>query len=590
MGKDMLDAEPITVESRFKEEMILTCPLFQRPYVWGQKKNHKNIEKFWDDLDTVLDEEYPSRFLGALVFSADEAGSANQAGQFWVIDGQQRLTTLYLILLAIAERATEFGEAGHKLAEETFERYLVCTKRKSRGCPKLRPTLGDSRQFQTLIAQAASKAGVGDWVQASPATAPGDPDGALIEGYEVINKRIDRELNERGENAFETLDDLRSSVLDSLEFVEIRLGSENDPNEVFDRLNNVGEKLGIVDLVRNDVLKNLDSDPQKAQSVYSNDWLPFENSFADDQAKAKYFFPFALTLDSAATQSSTFATLSKHLTSSRDSDEVAVRDMVRVLRRHQIAYNAIASGELDSLNEPVRERVRRLVDMNCPSSIYPYVMQLLTGVSEGAVTSQAAAACLDVIESFLVRRAIRGIEPTGLHAIFKRLWEVAGDDPVAVRSSITSKTVYFPTDDEVKGAVLTGDLYHRKVCRYAIIEYERATTSGDILETFPPVTIDHVMPQARKEQWEATVSEADHAELLHTWGNLVPLSREANSTKNAGSWEEARGKLKNETVFSTTKTLYDSNETWTATEIRARGTLVADWAVERWPYFGDLLS
>lgn len=595
MATETLDADPVLVLDRFKDEIQLACPLFQRRYVWKQD----NIEQLWADLDTVLDEEYPKRFLGALVFNNETAPKANKAGRYWIIDGQQRLTTLYLMLVAIAEAASQLGREGRDLAQDTFTTYLVSTRSQSKGEPRFRPTLVDTKQFQTILHNAATKAGYAP-VDVAPSVAPGDAKGTMTNGYATIQKAINKRLaNAQGEDdqatdaaqSLQTLESLRSAILEQLEFVEIRLGNEHDPNEVFDRLNKEGERLGIVDLVRNEVLKHLDTDPQAAQMAFSNDWMPFEDGFADETAKTKYFFPFTLTLDEGVTQATTFKKLSEHLreeTSNSDSPQAQVQGMVRSLRRQLFAYNAIHSGRLDHLDEPVKERVRRLVSLNCPSSAYPYVMQLLTASVEGGVSAAEAAQCLAILESFLVRRALCGIEPTGLHAVFKKLWKAAGADPKAVRDGITSKTVVFPEDPAFEAAIRSGNLYARKIRNYVIEEYERSFTTGDVLKTFPTITVDHVVPQTRKGAWETSFSEAEHSLLLHTWANLVPLSTEANSTKGTMSWGDAKDKLGNETVFSTTKHLYDSYQEWTPRSIGARADILVEWSLARWPSFKDL--
>ncbi|MGF9753769.1 DUF262 domain-containing HNH endonuclease family protein [Microvirga sp. 0TCS3.31] len=581
MAKDTLAADPVLVLDRFGDEVQLACPLFQRRYVWGKR----NIEQIFADLDTVIDGQYPKRFMGALVFNNERDTTAKRAGRYWIIDGQQRLTTLFLALLALAEEAAELGDQGRELAEDTFTTYLVSGRSQSKGEPKLRPTLVDSKQFEGLVAKAAKAVGI--TVKVQPHVAPGDATGTMTEGYRVIQGCIRGRLPSKDEatERLAALETIRNTVVESLEFVEIRLGSEHDPNEVFDRLNKEGEKLGILDLIRNEVLKHLDEEPQKAQATFSNDWMPFEDAFEDESAKAKYFFPFALTIDSGATQASTFRTLSDHLGQVDGSDsQEKVSNMVRVLRRHQSAYNAIHSGRFGGLNEPLREQVRRLEDMNRPSSVYPYVMQLLTATAEGQTSLNDASDCLAIVESFLVRRAFRGIEPTGLHAIFKKLWVSAGADPVQVRANIVSKTVVFPNDEEFANAIRTGDLYHRKICRYVLEEYERGTTTGDILKTFPPITIDHVVPQSRQGDWANAFTEGEHASLLHTWANLVPLSSESNSTKGTLGWDSAKKKLELETVFSTTKHLYASHTKWTAGDVDARATDLVEWALARWPY------
>jgi hypothetical protein len=335
------------------------------------------------------------------------------------------------------------------------------------------------------------------------------------------------------------------------------------------------------------VLKFLDSDPAAAQAIYSQEWKPFEEAFSDESAKAGYCFPLALTRNPNATKARTFATLADSwapVVSGPLGPTAKVQTMVKDLRRHQSSYNAIHSGRLEGLDDPIREQVRRLVALDRPSVTYPYILQLLTAAAEGTVSDNAAADCLAVIESFLVRRALVGQEPTGLHAVFKKLWGAAEAKPEEVRIHLETATVVFPDDDFVAQQIRESNLYARKICRYVIEEYERSFTTGDVLETFPAITIDHVAPQALSGEWAEIFPEDDGSRLLlNTWGNLVPLSSEANSTKGSSSWASAKAKLEHETVFSTTKHLYAEHAAWGPAEVQARGERLAEWALERWP-------
>lgn len=582
MGSEKLEADPVTVYTRFSDEVQLACPLFQRRYVWGRK----NIDQLWADIDTVLDGQYSKRFLGALVFNNEAAPTASKAGRYWIIDGQQRLTTLYLMLVAMAQVASEHGDEGLEFGRETFRTYLVSSRTKTLHQPKFRPTLIDGKQFQTILFRAAEACDAR--ADVNPNLVVGDSDGQMTSAFSMCVRHVKSRLvseTDRDAGPLERLQNLRNTVLESLELVEIRLGSEHDPNEVFDRLNKEGERLGILDLVRNEVLKHLDHDPHVAQAMFSREWKPFEDAFADEPAKAKYFFPFALTVKDSATQASTFKVLTENWAASTkelgEDNAARVQRMVRDLRRYQSAFNAIHSRRLTGVDEPIRERVRRLVSMNRPSVIYPYVMQAVTAASEGDASPNQVAEALGVVESFLVRRAFCGLEPTGLHAVFKKLWGAAGADPGAVRENLTTKTISFPSDGLFGEAVKDSNLYERRICRYVLEEYERGTAAGDILEIYPPITVDHVAPRSLKGEWADVFKGYEH--VIHTWANLVPLSNEANSTKGAMTWERARQALEHETVFSTTRRLYALHSQWGPEEVKARSEDLREWALLRWP-------
>ena len=575
---DTLEADPVTLQNLFSADNELRCPLFQRPFVWKKA----NIDQLWTDIDTLLAGEYDVRFLGALVFDNEYGSTANRAGLYWIIDGQQRLTTLYLSLLALVEVADEAGD--EETARDLIDQCLLSRKKDSRKKPKLRSTLQDTRQFNKLLAAA-----LGEEVSLDIAHQHGAADGVLRDAYEITLKHVrDRCIDQDGVASKSRVERLKTALLEQLEFVEIRLGQRHDPNEVFDRLNKEGERLGIIDLVRNEVLKRLRDNAHLAAQLYAEHWQPFEEAFSDRTQRDAYFFPLVLTRDAAVTKPRTFATLAKRwqtMTKAIENDpQQELRLIMADLQEHLPAYQAVTAGAaLEGCSEMVSEQARRLYAMRAPSVILPYVLQVLTACSKGVADQSKSAACLQVIESFLIRRAFVGLEPTGLHAVFKNLWANAGLDPSKVRSKVETATITFPPNAQFIEAVKHGPLYRRRICSYVLQEYERSFTAGDVMEHLPEITVDHVLPQTPEGEWLDLFRPQDLEKWTDTWANLVPLSSKANAEKGQKSWAETRKKLGNETVFSTTKNLYDDYETWTPADLEHRSQKLAEWAVERWP-------
>jgi hypothetical protein len=204
----------------------------------------------------------------------------------------------------------------------------------------------------------------------------------------------------------------------------------------------------------------------------------------------------------------------------------------------------------------------------------------------GTLSEITAAKSLEAVETFLVRRAIKGVEPTGLHAVFKTLWsETDGGDPSKFLKAIRKRaTVEFPGDEDFVKAVREGPLYRRRnIAPYVLYEWELAERkkAGDGDDVIPILTIDHVMPQGPDSSW--TISDRDHRTLVDTWGNLVPLRREENSKKGNTAWSEIRDYLEVDPDFLSTRRLAKEHSTWTPAAIRTRADKLAKWAVSRWP-------
>lgn len=578
---EQLAADPVTLHQLFSADNILRCPLFQRPYVWKSD----NILRLWEDIDSVLEGQRDVRFLGALVFDNETASTSNSPGLYWVIDGQQRLTTLYLSLCALALVAREAGL--NDAAESLVDEYLLSRKSTSRHQPKLLPTLRDTRQFNQVILGS-----LGARAKVSYASESGESTGALSAAYELIKKEVRAKcLDEDQKVSQELVSRLREVLLEKLEFVEIRLGQKHDANEVFDRLNKEGARLGIVDLVRNEVLKRLKDDPALAEEIYARKWRPFEQEFSSIESMESYFFPHALTRDSSITKSRTFISLAKRWAvaygaSAGPADQVeAIMDD---LQEHVDIYRHLRDEtKLNSAAGEYADALAAISRMHAPSVVFPYFFSLHASVKAGETDSRLAAKIVRLIEAFLFRRAMVGLEPTGLHAVFKNLWQQAGSDLALVRKHLESKTIKFPNDEEFRNAVETAPLYSRKIRNFAMLELERSFTKGDVLQTFPVMTADHVLPQTASGDWKEKFTSAEIEMWRDTWANLVPLSAKANSEKGNRSWSETRARLRSETVFSTTKQLLDRNEDWTAIEIQERAKQLSGWALRRWADIND---
>jgi hypothetical protein len=231
--------------------------------------------------------------------------------------------------------------------------------------------------------------------------------------------------------------------------------------------------------------------------------------------------------------------------------------------------------------------VARLRRYQLPDVALPFVIRVLREAELGSIPVTDAVKSLEAVETFLVRRAIKGVEPTGLHAVFKTLWsETKGGQASEFLGAIKKRaTVDFPSDEDFAKAVREGPLYRRRnIAPYVLYELELAERkkSGDDDDIIPILTIDHVMPQQPDSSWTG-ISDRDHRALVDTWANLVPLRREENSKKGNTAWKEIRDYLLVDPDFLTTRRLAHNHADWTPALIRSRAESLATWAVNRWP-------
>ena len=569
----------MTVRSVFEIERRLSAPLYQRRFSWDRK----NLEEFWEDVTAVEQGQSEALFLGAIILKHEGPSdpSAGVLEEFLVLDGQQRIATLFLTLLAIALEWQQYRHPDEATA--IAETLMMSTRTTTRGQPRFYPTIPDTPEFVSLCRKLKV-----DWnVPHSPKFRPGKMSAALERAQSEVRARCHSEDGFDGDS----LKALERTVVDKIEIAVINIAERHQPNEVFDRLNRKGQPLTVGDLVKNEIFRRLGAEAETAIRLYRNHWQPFEESFADQKQLDYYYYPFTLTVDNGATVASAFRVLSSHWDDTiRDDNDPATTAEVIIEDLGQFVpeYNALSVGADDYSDLPeISEWIERLVRMPAPRVTYAFLIQLLRDQRFQTLSPSDTAECLRIVESFLVRRAFSGLEPTGLHAMFKGLWRKNRGNPRSLVSDLRTRTIDFPDDAQFKDDILSKPFYGRRLDGYVMSELEIAThrTNPITRQQLKAITVDHLAPQSLKGAWrdEFPDDSDERHQLLGLLGNLVPLSQADNSTKGAADWDEARRRLRNETIYRTTREVLEEHPTWGPQQIADRTHCLADQAVSRWP-------
>lgn len=426
-------------------------------------------------------------------------------------------------------------------------------------------------------------------------------DGPMILAYLFFSELIERFVDQaRDSDRLKRFDKLTESLLDRMEIVQIILDKSHNANEVFDRLNTAGRPLSTIDLVRNELFQTVSEDYDRAHVLYSKLWEPFEKSFekslSDHNALERgrivdgFFFPYALVHLSSAKKNNLLKDLRRiwlGLSAASDStiSRLSPEIVINSLEDMKGPYLALDQGiKMEGVSDDLWTRILSLRRVPIPGVTHPYLMKLLATVASGETSEVDACGVCSVLESFFVRRGFVGLEPTGLHSIFKKLWLDAGADPAKVAVNIETGTISFPSDSDVRRAILEKGLYNKRIEKFVLWSYEAdlQQMSHAQLNYLPSITSDHVMPRSWQGEWKNIISEVEHASVVDLWGNIVPLSKKENSAKGAKSYGDARKMLQNETAFLTTKRFLVENEYWDKDAIIERSKVLAEWAIARW--------
>jgi uncharacterized protein with ParB-like and HNH nuclease domain len=551
----------------FSQATQVTIPLFQREYVWTEKQLKRMVE----EIDIILNGEDTNRFLGAVIAVRRSANPA-EPQPYEIVDGQQRLSTLYLFVLAAASVAA-------KNNHNDYAKAIIITNLIIDWWPgintKLIPSFADRGQFCNAFQQLINSGDLSDWLGAKaklPAKS-GSETGKYINQFNRIRQILQKRYNDHG---IDHLKEVVSIAQTKLTFVFILLKDPSTATTVFEGLNDSGVPIGIGDLVRNEVFSKIGNDSEKAEAVHRDLWLPFRNKLGD--YFDKYFFPYALIQDSNLTSSDLFRGLRKIWGDVSNPEEI-----IKKLDEYSDSYLALCTGKYPtSFSKPITLALDKLVFSRCPTSVFPFMMKLLNEYTLGKVSENDTIDCIKIIESFMVRRAIAGLEPTGLLGIFRSAWSACDGKPNA--QSLTQvinnrNTVEWPDDTRIRTSILTRNIYSSHLRQYLLKEFDLSLGSDDPKNEF---WIEHIMPQTLNAEWRAIIADKDHHDLVHTWGNLIPLTKEMNQSVSQSLFEVKSKEFESHSVFASARKLSSEYKKWDKEEILKRSSLIADWAVKRW--------
>lgn len=373
-----------------------------------------------------------------------------------------------------------------------------------------------------------------------------------------------------------------SAVQTKLTFVFILLKDASNATTVFEGLNDPGIPIGIGDLVRNEVFSKVADEPQQAHHIHQNVWLPFRQKLGDHFDN--YFFPFGVLQDSSTRQADLFKSL-RELWQAADTPQ----EIIAHLEEYIEPYLALCDPSYgEYLGAEIKEQLEHLRGANLPSSTYPFLMKLLKEHEKQTVSIEDTRGCLAAVESFLVRRLIVGLEPTGLLAFFRTAWSAMDGKPSAEAFAQALKkrgTIEWPSNERVLQSVQTRKIYKVNICNFLLTEYEKSL-GGDVPASGS--CVEHVLPQTLSNIWRygdgtsEIFSQNDHDILVNTWGNLVLLSSELNSGLGNVDFEKKIARYKQDSMFKSARMLANEYSAWTPTAIRERSHKIGEWAIGRW--------
>lgn len=524
-------------------------PLFQRSYSWGKKE----WEILWNDLVELSEMENPrTHFIGSIV-NMPTISVPEGVSKYLLIDGQQRLTTVLIVLALLRNIARQNGKT--EFAEEINNTLLVNPYKKDLDYFKLLPTQVDRIDFQELIQGKLN-----------------DDNCQLSKTYKFFERKLKRQPIE--------IEILKKVITTYLSIVSIVLDADDNPYLVFESLNAKGRPLTQADLIRNYFFMRIHTNKQNR--VYNEHWQPMENKLG--HKLTEYIRHYLMREGSVINQNDVYYTLKEKVSSENSIDYLSQLSLFSEY------YQRLVYPENES-NEKIQKYLKRLNKIEVTTA-YPLLLNLYHKYDQGLITDSEIVEILKIIENYLIRRFVCGIPTNQLNKIFPSVLPVLenkySDDIMnGVKSILQSKG--YPKNPEFKQRIIESKLYgsgDRSIKSKLILESIEEYFGHKEQVSFEDLTIEHIMPQTLSEWWQNYLGEdweLIYELYLHNIGNLTltayntELSNDNFSTKReyyCDSHIELNKYFKNV-------------ESWGKEAIEKRAADLSELILKIWPYFGS---
>jgi hypothetical protein len=578
------NTDETTLMELFASPSIFEVPYFQRPYKWMPVK----LRKFEKDLCRLADnvDVAELHFLGAIIIQGQQS-SPVVAKTYQVIDGQQRLTTIFIYLLAAVRAVIECGDT--QTAEALFKTYLAVSQNTGgKSNIKLHPSGQDRQDMNDVVSEVLSfqnfKEVLSPFAFKPLALGTANRQGRITKNFKEAKKFFKNEFQEGG---IVRVKALYTAVLQNMTIVQIDIKDALSGPKIFDSLNSAQEPMTVGELVKNDIFSRGETViDERVDQLESEVWSPFYEKFGsvsnghfDD-----YFFPYGLFFNSSVKKAEVYPQLRAKWTAENMTPEQIIDELGVI----QPDYLDLKNGtNLCGHPIDVHKAINDLWRLGIPTTLYPFLLHISYACRTNDLEEAVALALLRHSESFLVRRGAFGLEPSGLHAAFKGLWseillEDPSDLPKAMKTCINRRsTVKWPTADEFIQSLTTRSIYGSRVTPFILFEFN-SSLGGDVVDGV--CEIEHVLPQNPSSAWKGIFSESEEESLCDTIGNLTLVTSRMNQDVSNAAYSAKREVFREESRYKMTRDLANTFDSWTPEAIVQRSAKLADWAVLRWPH------
>lgn len=524
-------------------------PLFQRTYSWTTKE----WDALWKDLVELSEMENPRvHFIGSIV-NMPTVSVPEGVAKYMLIDGQQRLTTIFILLTLLRDKAKENDNI--RFADEINNTLLVNQYKDGIDHYKLMPTQVDREIYQNLINGKLNES-----------------ENQIVKAYNFFEKKI-RQFNIEPEK-------IKKIITSYFSVVSIVLDSDDNPYLVFESLNAKGRPLTQADLIRNFFFMRIHVDSQ--EDVYNDFWLPMQTALKD--SLTEFIRHFLMKEGNIIKQGDVYYAL---------KDSVSTKNAIEYLEKlkdYSVFYQRLKYPEYEKVPE-IKRMFKRLNRIEVTTA-YPLLLNFYNDYDKGSISKSEFITLLKTLENFLIRRFVCSIASNQLNKIFPSIYsliQLKYPDNIIEGFKAILQTKGYPKDNEFSLRFRETKFYgggDRVVKTKLILETIEESFNHKETVPFENLSIEHIMPQTLSEWWQNHLGEnwdETHDLYLHTIGNLTLTAY--NSELSNYEYHIKKQKL-NESHLNINN-YFNNIEIWSRSEIEERSEILSRKAIEIWNYFGQ---
>ncbi len=558
-----MKAKEATLLGFFEENQNnqFVIPIYQRLYSWKKEQ----CEQLWDDIIKIGgNDKANGHFIGSILYERDDN---THSSPLLIIDGQQRLTTITLLFIALRDHLSE------EVKRKEIESYLINSNKD--GDKKFRLILSESDKdtLLSLIDENKRK--------------PSEPSVKIMENFELFEKWI-RKNTDKLETIFKGLKKLM------IVWISLDKGKD-DPQLIFESMNSKGIELTQTDLIKNYIV--METEIEKQEDFYNQYWRAMEEDFKQNETL------FKQNKKSSKQNKDLFDRFVRHYLTIKtgkipiekrvyeafkgyqQKEGIEIEDLLKDLQKYcgyfcQIAFKKEADKDL---NKALGFLVVLEMDV-----IYPLLLELYSDYSDGVLSKQDFIPIIYLTESYICRRAVCGLGTNSLNKVFPSFTKHIQKDKyfksLKAHFGYLTEKQRFPNNDEFKKLFITIDFYNFQKKEYFFERLENFNTKEPV--NTKECTTEHIMPQTLTPKWKRDLGEnfqAIHDKYLHTIGNLTKTGY--NDKYSNKSFQEKRDM---ESGFKQSPLRLNQSlrnlEVFGEKEIEERASDLADWALKIWTY------